>query len=196
MLKTIVTTTAAVVLASSLTGCVLAPQTIALNDEVTTPSGQPATHRDALVRVIDDRGIGADFLGTRGGRAPENSPLLSDRPLKDSLSDKLQASLKKLGFGGSSPVEPVKVQMNVNRFAYQCNEGVVVNECSINIDLALTVINGNKTFSKPYRVNETRSLAASPVAEYNQEWVNSALDKLWNHIFTDGELLNALEVNI
>ena len=51
-----------------------------------------------------------------------------------------------------------------------------------------------KTFSKPYRINQERSLAASPVAEYNEEWVNDAIDTLWNHIFSDPELLQALGV--
>ncbi|MAD46596.1 MAG: hypothetical protein CMI02_16725 [Oceanospirillaceae bacterium] len=193
MRKLMIAMTAAAIF-GSLSGCVLAPQTIALNENVSTPSGQLQTRRDALVRVVDERGIGADVLGTRGGRAPENSPLLSEQPLKNTLTEKLQASLKNLGFGGPAPVEPVKVQMNVNRFSYQCNEGVVVNECGITIELAMTVMSDGKTFSKPYRINQERSLAASPVAEYNEEWVNDAIDTLWNHIFSDPELLQALGV--
>ena len=183
-------------LAGSLSGCVLAPQTISLNEDATLPSGQPLIARDALVRVTDQRGQQPDMLGTRGGRLPENSPLLADKPLTEALSARLQASLKTLGFGSSSPVEPVRVQLDISEFRYQCNEGVVVNECSVQIGLVLTVINDGKTFSKPYRANETRSLAASPVAEYNQTWVNDVLDRLWTHIFNDAELQQALQVRV
>jgi len=196
MRKLILATLTSAALASGLSGCVLAPQTIALSDEVSTPAGRLTNNRDALVRVVDQRGIGSDVLGTRGGRAPENSLLMSKRPLSDALTAKLQASLKKLGFGSSSPLEPVKVQMDINQYKYACNEGVVVNECSINMELTLTVISDGKTFSKPYSLNQTRSLAASPVAEYNQTWVNEATEKLWEHIFKDHELLNALGVTL
>ncbi len=182
---------------TGLSGCVLAPQTIALSDEVSTvPAGQPAVSRDALVRVRDERSLAPDVLGNRGGRLPENSPLLSDRPLTDVLSARLQASLKQLGFGSSSPVEPVKVQLDIDEFSYQCNEGVVVNECSVRMGFMLTVVNEGKTFTKPYSVYETRSLAASPVAEYNQQWVNEVLDRLWSHIFNDQELFEALQVRV
>jgi len=179
---------------AGLSGCVLAPQTIALNDSATVPAATPVVQRDALVRVVDQRELGWDVLGHRGGRAPENSPLLADEAVKDTLTRRMQASLKTLGFGGSSPVEPLRVQLDIETFNYACNEGVIVNECSVNIELGLTVLDGGNRFSKPYKAVETRSLAASPVATYNEKWVNEVLDNLWAHMFSDDELLNTLQV--
>ncbi|MBU2037802.1 MULTISPECIES: YajG family lipoprotein [Oceanospirillaceae] len=183
-------------MAAGLSGCVLAPQTIALNESVSVPGGMPAIQRDALVRVVDERGQGADVLGHRGGRAPENSPLLSEKPLSDVLTARMQESLKSLGFGSASPVDPVRVQLTVEEFSYQCNEGAIVNECGMKMRFMITVMDNGKTFTKPYSANETRSLAASPAVEYNQKWVNEVLDKLWQHMFNDKELQQALNVTV
>lgn len=188
-------TSAVAFMVTALSGCVLAPQTISLNDDAVVAPATPAVARDALVRVVDERGADADLLGHRGGRLPENSPLLADRPVGDVLSDRLQKSLKSLGFGSSSPVEPLKVQLDIQQFSFECNEGMIVNECTVRMAFMLTVLDGGKTFSKPYKAFETRSLAASPVAEYNQKWVNEVLDRVWEHMFNDSELLKALQVS-
>ena len=51
----------------SLSGCVLAPQVIQLNQEATVTAGQLSLSRDALVRVVDDRMV--------DGRQPEPNEL-------------------------------------------------------------------------------------------------------------------------
>lgn len=176
-----------------LTGCVLAPQTIRLNEEVVQDNG-PRLDRDALVRVVDERDLGIDVIGNRGGRAPEYSPVLSDKPLADVLTTRMQATLAGLGFGGNSTKDPLKVQLAVEKFEYHCNKGFIVNECGMEMRFQVTVIDGDKTFTKPYGINEMRSLAASPVAEYNQKWVNDVLERLWLFMFNDKELKQALGV--
>ncbi|MCD8521211.1 MAG: YajG family lipoprotein [Saccharospirillaceae bacterium] len=181
-------------MAACLSGCVLAPQTIALNESVSVPGGMPAIQRDALVRVVDEREQGADVLGHRGGRAPENSPLLSDKPLTDVLTARMQDSLKSLGFGAASPIDPVRVQLTVEEFSYRCNEGAIVNECGMTMRFKITVMDNGKTFTKPYSASATRSLAASPATEYNQKWVNEVLDSVWERMFSDAELRQALNI--
>lgn len=176
---------------SALSGCVLAPQTIELNDSVALAAGNSVPNRDALVRVVDQRSKSPDWIGHRGGRAPENSPLLVSESLDAALSKRLQDSLRQLGFG-SGPLPPLKVQLDINQFMYQCNEGVIVNECGLEIELEVTVIDDDGRFSKPYRLRQTRELAVSPVQDYNQKWINEALDSLWQHMFSDGELRRAL----
>ena len=63
-----------------------------------------------------------DQLGTRGGTDSQNSPLLSKPNLQQALQTKMQNSLEQLGFGGASPFEPVKVDLAIEEFNYQCNE--------------------------------------------------------------------------
>ena len=65
------------------------------------------------------------------------------------------------------------------KFFYRCNENAVVNECGIEI-LLMTVIDGGRTFTKPYGINEMRSLAASPVTEYKRGVVNDVLSRVGN----------------
>lgn len=177
-----------------LSGCVLAPQTISLSEQVDV-QGTTNEQRDALVRVIDNRqGVDENALGHRGGRAPDLSPVLSNKPLSRTLTSRMQESLTSLGFGEDSGLDPIKVQLDVDTFSYRCNESIIVNECSIEIRFAITVINDGRTFKKPYGINEVRSLAASPVAEYNEQWINEVLNKVWRYMFEDAELKEALGV--
>lgn len=177
----------------ALSGCVLAPQTISLSEQVDIkPFGNPG--RDALVRVVDERQMGFDVLGHRGGRAPENSPLLADKTLTLALTGRLQNTLAGLGFGEGSMQDPVRVQLNVEEFLFTCNEGVIVNECKISMRFKVMVSETGREFSKPYSISEMRSLAASPVQEYSQKWVNEVLDRLWLFMFNDAEMKTALGV--
>lgn len=178
----------------SLTGCVLAPQTIELNENYQITAGTISPQRDALVRVVDQRSQQGEIIGHRGGRLPENSPLLVQQDLSGILTRRLQGSLAQLGFGGSSPLDPVKVQLDINQFEFSCNEGVLVNQCGMEMKLQLTVITAKQKFTKPYAINESRRLAASPNADYNQQWVNEVLDKLWSYMFADEQLRSVLGV--
>lgn len=175
-----------------LTGCVLAPQTIQLSETVDL-RGKAIEPRNALVRVLDERGVEDNKIGHRGGRSAEDSPLFSKEPIAQVLTKRLQNSLEAVGFGdAASDSEPLKVQLDIQAFDYKCNEGVIVNECNIEMRFLTTVINGNRTFKKPYGNREMRSLAASPVEEYNEKWVNEALDKVWQYMFTDPEFKQAI----
>ncbi len=182
-------------LALALTGCVLAPQTISLNEQVEL-QGEITEQRNALVRVLDNRpDTSGDQLGHRGGRAPDLSPVLSDKPLSVVLTNRMRDSLRSLGFGSESDLEPIRVQLEVKTFAYRCNESIIVNECGIEMRFLVSVINEDRTFNKPYGIKEIRSLAASPVAEYNEKWVNEVLDKVWRYMFEDADLKSELGVN-
>lgn len=182
-------------LALVLSGCVLAPQTISLSEQVDV-QGRTSEQRDALVRVIDNRqAVEENSIGNRGGRAPDLSPILAEKPLSRTLTVRMQDSLSALGFGEDSGLEPVKVQLEIDTFSYRCNESVIVNECGMEMRFSVTVINDGRTFKKPYGIKEVRSLAASPVAEYNEQWINEVLDKVWRYMFEDAELKEALSVN-
>lgn len=180
-------------LALALAGCVMAPQTISLSEQIDL-DGKTAQKRDALVRVIDQRQVSKALLGNRGGRSPEKSPVFSKAPLEQTLTKKLQNSLAGLGFGQNSEQEPVKVQMDIQVFKFSCNKGFVVNECSISMRFLVTVIDGNTTFKKPYGINEMRSVAASPIAEYNEKWMNEALDRVWSYMLEDKDLKSVLAI--
>jgi uncharacterized lipoprotein len=187
-------------LSAVLSGCVLAPQTIELNETVEVPNATSEVQRGALIRVVDNReSIIAgdetrDYLGSRGGRFSERSPLLAQDELANILSLRLQDSIAQLGFGGTSPIDPVRVEMLINKFAYSCNDGFLVTSCSVKVRLGVTLMNGDTTFTKPYGLTETRRVAAAPVKEYNEKWVNDVVDRLWEYIFSDPELRGYLGV--
>lgn len=189
-------------LTTALTGCVLAPQIIQLNETVEVPKATTEVQRGALIRVVDNReGVGEtegdevrSYLGSRGGRFAERSPLLAQDDLANILSLRLQDSIEQLGFGGTSPIDPVRIEMAINRFDYSCNEGLLVTSCSVKVRLGVTLIDGETTFTKPYGLTESRRVAAAPVKEYNEKWVNDVMDRLWEYIFSDPELRGYLGV--
>lgn len=174
-------------------GCALSPQLITLQTESPLEVTTTSLGRTALVRVRDLRDD-TDRLGSRGGSQPEQALLLSKPNLKDALTVKMQSTLEQLGFGGASPQDPVKVDLAVEEFNYQCNEGSWVNQCDLSIGFNLTVINGDNTFAQPFTIKQQRSVATAPRVGYNEEWVNGALDKLWSHMMTQPKVTQALGV--
>jgi uncharacterized lipoprotein len=176
-----------------LQGCALSPQIIALDTSSNLQVIEPVSGRTALVRVQDKREF-SDRLGNRGGAVPEEALLIAQPNLQQALTDKVQASLQTFGFGGNSPLEPVKVEIIVNEFQYQCNEGDWVNQCQLDIELRLNIDNAGKTFSQPFKLNEERSVTIAPQTEYNTLWINQSIDKLWQHMFTKPQVMNALGV--
>ena len=196
MRKILTTALFAVAATTGLTGCVLAPQTIQLNETSEVEAPRVAVQRGALIRVVDQREDTdeGNYLGNRGGRLAENSPLYVQEELSSVLTARLQDSMEQLGFGAASPDEPVKLELLVNRFRYSCNEGFLVTNCSISIRFNMTVIDGGRTFTKPYGLSETRRVAAAPVKDYNEKWVNDVVDRLWEYIFSDPELREYLGV--
>ncbi|HCM06316.1 MAG TPA: hypothetical protein DIC30_09925 [Oceanospirillales bacterium] len=174
-------------------GCALSPQIITLDSSNTLQVTETISGRTALVRVLDERAE-TDSLGNRGGAAPEQALLIAQPTLKAALTEKMQGSMQAFGFGGASPLPPVKVEMVVNQFNYQCNEGNWVSDCKLDIELRLNIDNEGKVFSQPFRLNESRSVVVAPQAEYNSLWINESIDKLWQHIFTKPQVTSALGV--
>jgi len=174
-------------------GCALSPQVIPLNTDSNLQVLEPVSGRTALVRVLDQRAL-SDRLGNRGGATPEQALLIAQPSLQQALTDKMQASLQAFGFGGSSPLEPVKVEVVVNEFQYLCNEGRWVNQCQLDIELKLNIDNAGKIFSQPFTLNEKRSVTIAPQLEYNTLWINQSIDKLWQHMFTKPQVMSALGI--
>lgn len=179
---------------SGITGCALSPQLITLQTESPLAVSTDSLGRTALVRVRDLRDD-TDRLGSRGGSKPEQALLLSKPNLKDALTAKMQDTLQQMGFGGASPLEPVKVDLAVEDFNYQCNEGSWVSQCDLSIQFKLTVMKDGNTFAQPFKIKQQRSVATAPRVGYNEEWVNGALDKLWSHMMTQPKVIQALGVD-
>lgn len=194
LLKKLFLTSSIAASVAAMSGCSLTPQIINLEADSPLNASSYQLGRTALVRVRDLREE-TDRLGYRGGSHPLEAPLLTEPTLQIALIEKMQASLLQLGFGGASPIEPVKVDLAVEEFLYQCNEGNWVNQCDLSIEFNLTVINEGKTFAQPFNIKQQRSVAAAPRAGYNQEWVNDALDRLWSHMMTQPQVQQALGMN-
>jgi uncharacterized lipoprotein len=187
-------------LASSLTatmllttGCALSPQIINLQTNSPLETNSTQVGRSALVRVRDLRDE-TEQLGYRGGSQPESAPILSKPNLQEALQKKMQNSLQQLGFGGDSSVEPLKVDLAIEQFDYQCNQGLWVNECELSMTMRLSVDNETLKFSQPFTLNETRSVIAAPRSGYNQTWINQSIDKFWQHMMNQEKVKDSLGI--
>ena len=120
--------------------------------------------------------------------------MLTQPSLQLALTEKMQNSLQQQGFGGTSPFDPVKVDLAIDEFNYQCNEGAWVSQCELMIELNLTISKEGQIFSQPFKIKQQRSVAAAPRAGYNEEWINGALDKLWLHMMTQVRVTDALGI--
>jgi uncharacterized lipoprotein len=187
-------------LASSLTvalllttGCALSPQII--NLQTSSPLGASATQvgRSALVRVRDLRDE-TEQLGSRGGSQPESAPLISKPNLQQALQAKMQNSLQQLGFGGDSSVEPLKVDLAIEQFDYQCNQGLWVNQCQLAMMMRLSIDSETRKFSQPFTLSEERSVIVAPRSGYNESWINQSIDKLWQHMMNQPKVKKSLGI--
>jgi uncharacterized lipoprotein len=106
----------------------------------------------------------------------------------------MQNSLQQLGFGGDSSVEPLKVDLAIEQFDYQCNEGMWVNECELSMTMRLSIDNETRKFSQPFTLNETRSVIAAPRSGYNQTWINQSIDKFWQHMMSQERVKESLGI--
>jgi len=173
------------------TGCALSPQIISLQTSSPLEASATQLGRSALVRVRDLR-ENTEQLGSRGGSQPDNAPLLAKPSLQQALQAKMQNSLQQLGFGGSSPFEPLKVDLAIEQFNYQCNEGFWVSQCELAMILKLSIDNDSEETSQPYTLKEQRSVVTSPRVGYNEEWINQSIDKLWFHMMSQPQVKEAL----
>jgi uncharacterized lipoprotein len=174
-------------------GCALSPQIIAIETHNPLLERNDSLGRSALVRVRDLR-ADTEILGNRGGSNPEQAPLLAKPKLQQALTEKMQNSLQDLGFGGSSPFEPLKLDLAVKTFLYQCNTGAWVSQCDLTIQVELSIDNEGQSFSQPFKIKQQRSVATAPRVGYNTEWINQALDKLWSHMLSQPQVVQALDL--
>lgn len=174
-------------------GCALSPQVIDLDTRSPVEAGSNQLGHSALVRVRDLR-ENTEQLGSRGGPTPESATLLSKPSLQQALQIKMQSTLQQLGFGGSSPFEPLKVDLAIEQFEYQCNQGAWVNQCELEIELTLSIDNDSVKTSQPFNLKEKRSVVTAPRVGYNEEWINQSIDKLWLHMMTQPQVMKALGV--
>ncbi len=172
-------------------GCALSPQIITLETASPLSQSQQISGRSALVRVRDLR-TENDKLGYRGGSQADKAPLLAKPSLQQALTVKMQNSLQQLGFGGASPFDPIKVDLAIDQFEYQCNSGAWVNQCQLEVALSLTIDGEEGKFSQPFKLKQERSVATAPRVGYNEEWINAAIDKVWSHMMTRPQVEQAL----
>ncbi|MEH6448037.1 MAG: YajG family lipoprotein [Oleispira sp.] len=194
MLKRIASPLLAGTLATSIllsSGCALSPQMINLQTSSPLDTSSTQLGRSALVRVRDLR-EDTEQLGSRGGTQPDQAPLLAKPSLQQALQTKMQNSLQQLGFGGSSPFEPLKVDLAIETFDYQCNDGLWVSQCQLAMALTLSIDNDSFETSQPFTLNEQRSVITSPRVGYNEEWINQSIDKLWLHMMSQPQVSKAL----
>jgi uncharacterized lipoprotein len=175
------------------TGCALSPQIINLQTNSPLDASATQTGRSALVRVRDLRNE-TEQLGSRGGSQPESAPLISKPNLQQALQAKMQNSLQQLGFGGDSSVESLKVDLAVEQFDYQCNQGLWVNQCQLAITMRLSIDNETRKFSQPFTLNEERSVIVAPRSGYNEAWINQSIDKFWQHMMNQSKVKESLGI--
>jgi uncharacterized lipoprotein len=175
------------------TGCALSPQIINLQTSSPLDASTTQIGRSALVRVRDLRDE-TEQLGSRGGSQPESSPLISKPNLQQALQAKMQNSLQQLGFGGDSSVESLKVDLAIEQFDYQCNQGLWVNQCQLAIMMRLSIDNEIREFSQPFTLNEERSVIVAPRSGYNEAWINQSIDKFWQHMMNQPKVKESLGI--
>lgn len=177
-----------------LQGCSLQSQLINLSESPGFNTHVITENQAALVKVEDNRGTSQRIIGYRANKQSEQSALNINEPLSAVLTKRMQKTLSNLGFGGEDMADAIRVKLSIEKFNYHCKQ-TLITDCEINMSFIVEVLDESSSFKKPYRRSEKRSLATPPVKEYNQQWINKALDTLWQDMFNDKQLLKRLARN-
>ncbi len=173
-------------------GCASQAQFIELSEQPNFAIQTIIDEQPALVKVVDNRNTKQQFLGYRSQRNNEKNSLNAKQPLTNTLTARLQETLMELGFGGEDLANAIHIKLSIKRFHYQCEQRLMTS-CQINMQGLIEVMDDYSSFRKTYTYNEKRLVATPPVKDYNQLWLNQALDSFWQKIFTDPQLLGRLK---
>lgn len=174
-----------------LSGCASQAQVIKLTQQPSVSMQAIISDQPALVKVVDHRSLSSHTLGYRSNKPRKSSAVNIKQSLAKILTTRLQESLTQLGFGGDDHANALRLQLTIDEFRYQCKQSLM-SECTINMSFLIEVMDDYSSFKKPYSFSEKRTLVAPPVQEYNQQWINDALERFWRNIFNDKQLLRRL----
>lgn len=193
MKSTLVILTAAA-LALSLSGCALSPQRIEVNPTANVQAANRGNNQPVQVIAVDSRD--RKEFGSRGGVYKDTSLVLPANDLRPAIAETVRKGLQTLGYNAFNPgADATTLEVRLEKLEYIPEEGSVVNEVTLNLELVAEARRDETTHVGTYKSSVQHDLPFTPSAARNQEMINQILSRSIERMLNDPQMQSFLAGN-
>lgn len=187
MKSTLATLFTGAALALSLTGCALSPQQIEMKPTAEVQPANRGNNQPVQVIAVDSRDSKA--FGSRGGVYKDTSLVQPANDLRPAIAETVRQGLQTLGYNAFNPGdEATTLEVRLEKLEYIPEEGSVVNEVTLNLELVAEARRDDTTHVGTYKSSVEHDLPFTPSAARNQEMVNDILSRSIERMLNDPEM--------
>lgn len=181
-------------LALLMGGCALSPQRIQVQPNVNVPTVNRGNNMPVQVIAVDSRERQA--FGSRGGVYKETALVQPANDVHQAIAEAVRGGLQSQGFNAYNPgPEATTLEVRLEKLDYIPEQGSVVNEVTLNLELLAEARRGPTTHTGTYKSSVVHDLPFTPSAARNQTMVNDILGQAIQRMLEDPEMLNFLSGN-
>ncbi|WP_101675809.1 YajG family lipoprotein [Alloalcanivorax mobilis] len=182
------------VLALLLGGCALSPQQIEIEPNVTVPTVNRGNNMPVQVIAVDSRSKQA--FGSRGGVYKDTALVQPANDIRQAIAESVRKGLQSQGFNAFNPgQDATTLEVRLEQLDYIPEQGSVVNEVTLNLELLAEARRGPTTHTGTYKSSVVHDVPFTPNASRNQTMINDILGKAIQRMLQDPEMLNFLSGN-
>ncbi len=128
-------------------------------------------------------------FGSRGGVYKDTSLVQPANDLRPAIAETVRQGLQTLGYNAFNPGgDATTLEVRLEKLEYIPEEGSVVNEVTLNLELVAEARRGETTHVGTYKSSVQHDLPFTPSAARNQEMVNDILSRSIERMLTDPEM--------
>ncbi|ASK35087.1 hypothetical protein CEK62_12205 [Alcanivorax sp. N3-2A] len=181
-------------LALLLGGCALSPQQIEIEPNVTVPTVNRGNNMPVQVIAVDSRSKQA--FGSRGGVYKDTALVQPANDIRQAIAESVRKGLQSQGFNAFNPgQDATTLEVRLEQLDYIPEQGSVVNEVTLNLELLAEARRGPTTHTGTYKSSVVHDVPFTPNASRNQTMINDILGKAIQRMLQDPEMLNFLSGN-
>lgn len=179
-------------LALTLTGCALSPQSIELAPAPAITSENIGNNQSVAVFLKDVREDNA--FGSRGGVYSDTSLIRAANELPEVFAERIRQGLQMKGFNAFSPqADSNRLEVDIKEFSYTPEAGSVVNRVTIQVVLhAIATQTNGSLMSNTYRASNEFDMPFTPTAGRNRTMLNTVAEAALEQLLEDRKLLDFL----
>lgn len=180
---------AAMLVASMLSGCALSPQTVPLQPALAIDESNVGQGRSVALDAVDHRT--EKTIGTRGGVYRDSATISTGDDVAAALRRSMADALGAQGFRVLEAGAPADFGMTVglDQLSYRAYGDPVVRTVEIAAKVSNVITRGGERYAASAGVSDTRNVLRAPAPEDNEAYINDTLAKALERLLKDPRYL-------
>jgi uncharacterized lipoprotein len=176
---------AALLVALSLSGCALSPQTVPLQPSLAIDETNIGQGRTIALDAVDHRTD--KTVGTRGGVYRDSAIISTGEDVAAALRRSMSDALGAQGFRVLEPGAAADLSMTVGleKLSYKAYGEPVVRTLEIAAKVSNAVARGDERYSASAGITDTRNVLRAPAPADNEAYINDTLAKALEKLLSD-----------